>query len=268
MGKNIAAVALLAFFIQQLLLIGSLGSTGLALGIVVRSASQARFRGVSCRAHRLCAVVPHSSSVSHGKAYYLAPIYPVLLADGSDFRRELDGERLRARCCCGGGRRLRCRHCTACHPNDVRGGFHPLFDGSRNDAIGDCDGTPGSNQVCRRALPTCMAGRKWRRRLPRSIGHCLRRSAPRPYSLAAITAKPHRHRHLRCSKLGLPPAISGHNNYWIWGPRGHDGSVVIEIGGTREKHLALFGSVEFAGWIESPAPCHMKRISRSGSNAA
>jgi len=50
----------------------------------------------------------------------------------------------------------------------------------------------------------------------------------------------------------LPPAISGHNNYWIWGPRGHDGSVVIEIGGTREEHLALFRSVEFAGWIESP----------------
>ena len=39
------------------------------------------------------------------------------------------------------------------------------------------------------------------------------------------------------SRLGLPPAISGHNNYWIWGPRGHDGSVVIEIGGTREQRL-------------------------------
>lgn len=54
------------------------------------------------------------------------------------------------------------------------------------------------------------------------------------------------------SRLGMPPAISGHNSYWIWGPRGRDGSVVIELGGSREDHLKDFRSVEFAGWIESP----------------
>ena len=31
--------------------------------------------------------------------------------------------------------------------------------------------------------------------------------------------------------LGLPPAVSGHNNYFLWGPQGHDGSVVIRLGG-------------------------------------
>ncbi|HEY1976110.1 MAG TPA: glycosyltransferase family 39 protein [Candidatus Baltobacteraceae bacterium] len=30
---------------------------------------------------------------------------------------------------------------------------------------------------------------------------------------------------------GLPPALSGQNNYWIWGPRGYDGSVVVEVNG-------------------------------------
>jgi hypothetical protein len=30
--------------------------------------------------------------------------------------------------------------------------------------------------------------------------------------------------------LGLPPAISGHNNYALWGPQGHDGSVLIVLG--------------------------------------
>ncbi|HVA34429.1 MAG TPA: glycosyltransferase family 39 protein [Candidatus Baltobacteraceae bacterium] len=34
------------------------------------------------------------------------------------------------------------------------------------------------------------------------------------------------------SPYGLPPAISGHNNYWIWGPRGYDGSVVVEVNGS------------------------------------
>jgi hypothetical protein len=33
----------------------------------------------------------------------------------------------------------------------------------------------------------------------------------------------------------LPPALSGHNNYWVWGPRGYDGSVVIEVNGTCEE---------------------------------
>ncbi|HEY5258341.1 MAG TPA: glycosyltransferase family 39 protein [Candidatus Baltobacteraceae bacterium] len=30
---------------------------------------------------------------------------------------------------------------------------------------------------------------------------------------------------------GLPPALSGHNQYWLWGPRGYDGSTVVKIGG-------------------------------------
>jgi hypothetical protein len=31
-------------------------------------------------------------------------------------------------------------------------------------------------------------------------------------------------------RYGLPPALSGHNQYFLWGPRGYDGSVVIRIG--------------------------------------
>ncbi|MBW8880754.1 MAG: glycosyltransferase family 39 protein [Asticcacaulis sp.] len=52
--------------------------------------------------------------------------------------------------------------------------------------------------------------------------------------------------------LGLPPAVSGHNNYFLWGPRGHDGSVVIIIGGTPEQYASLFGSVTLAGRTDSP----------------
>ena len=32
-------------------------------------------------------------------------------------------------------------------------------------------------------------------------------------------------------KDGLPPAISGDNQYYLWGPRGYDGSVIITING-------------------------------------
>jgi hypothetical protein len=52
-------------------------------------------------------------------------------------------------------------------------------------------------------------------------------------------------------KFGLPPAISGHNNYWIWGPRGHEGSVVIVLGGA-PKDYDNYGSVRLAGRTDDP----------------
>jgi Dolichyl-phosphate-mannose-protein mannosyltransferase len=30
---------------------------------------------------------------------------------------------------------------------------------------------------------------------------------------------------------GLPPALSGNNNFWIWGPRGYSGNVMIDVNG-------------------------------------
>jgi hypothetical protein len=52
--------------------------------------------------------------------------------------------------------------------------------------------------------------------------------------------------------MPLPPAISGHNNYFLWGPRGRDGSVVIRLGGEREQLLKSYASVEAAGTIDPP----------------
>jgi len=52
--------------------------------------------------------------------------------------------------------------------------------------------------------------------------------------------------------LGLPPAISGHNTYFLWGPRGHDGSVVIVVGGDRAALLKGYREVTAAGRVDSP----------------
>jgi hypothetical protein len=43
---------------------------------------------------------------------------------------------------------------------------------------------------------------------------------------------------------GLPPAISRHNSYYFWGPRGCTGEVVLVIGDDRERLDELFASVE------------------------
>ena len=47
--------------------------------------------------------------------------------------------------------------------------------------------------------------------------------------------------------LGLPPAISQHNSYWIWGPGSCTGAVVLIIGGELADHVDDFASVEPAG---------------------
>jgi len=50
---------------------------------------------------------------------------------------------------------------------------------------------------------------------------------------------------------GLPKAISGNNNYYLWGPREYSGEVVISFGVPREDLEALFGQVERAAIILS-----------------
>jgi 4-amino-4-deoxy-L-arabinose transferase-like glycosyltransferase len=50
-------------------------------------------------------------------------------------------------------------------------------------------------------------------------------------------------------KYDLPPVISGHNNYWIWGPGDRSGDVVIVLGGDREDNEAVFESVEHADTV-------------------
>ena len=48
-------------------------------------------------------------------------------------------------------------------------------------------------------------------------------------------------------RYGLPPALSGHQTYWLWGPRGYSGSCLVVLGDTRERLEELFEHVEYVG---------------------
>ena len=52
-------------------------------------------------------------------------------------------------------------------------------------------------------------------------------------------------------KLGLPPAISGHNSYWLWGPGKGEVDAVIIIGGDRADNARYFESIEIVGQTAS-----------------
>ncbi|MBS1799127.1 MAG: glycosyltransferase family 39 protein [Acidobacteria bacterium] len=52
---------------------------------------------------------------------------------------------------------------------------------------------------------------------------------------------------------GLPFAVSGHNNYWLWGSHGYTGELMIIINGATPGDMRKFyDSVEVAGRMEHP----------------
>ena len=54
------------------------------------------------------------------------------------------------------------------------------------------------------------------------------------------------------SEDGLPPALSGQDQYYVWGPRGYDGSVVIHINGDPGRWRANCASLDMAGTFGAP----------------
>ena len=51
---------------------------------------------------------------------------------------------------------------------------------------------------------------------------------------------------------GLPPAISGHNNYWLWGTHGYSGNVIIDVHGDCGASEHLFASSRRAAVFDGP----------------
>jgi hypothetical protein len=53
-------------------------------------------------------------------------------------------------------------------------------------------------------------------------------------------------------KYGLPPAISGHQSYFLWGPRGYTGESMIVMDDKQEELEPLFSSVKKVARVEHP----------------
>ena len=46
---------------------------------------------------------------------------------------------------------------------------------------------------------------------------------------------------------GLPKSLSGHQTWWLWGPHGHSGNCLIVLDDSREKLEQLWSNVQFVG---------------------
>jgi Dolichyl-phosphate-mannose-protein mannosyltransferase len=53
-------------------------------------------------------------------------------------------------------------------------------------------------------------------------------------------------------RYGLPPAIGGHQNYFLWGPRDYTGESMIIMGESLKSLAPKFASVEKVGRVEHP----------------
>ena len=54
------------------------------------------------------------------------------------------------------------------------------------------------------------------------------------------------------SKYGLPKAISGHQNYFLWGPRDYTGESVIVMRGKQEELEGWYANVEKVAAVNHP----------------
>jgi hypothetical protein len=52
--------------------------------------------------------------------------------------------------------------------------------------------------------------------------------------------------------LGLPKALSGHNSYFYWGPRGYSGACMIIFGERSQEFIRYFGAVQITATSSSP----------------
>jgi hypothetical protein len=48
-------------------------------------------------------------------------------------------------------------------------------------------------------------------------------------------------------KYGLPPALSGHQTWFLWGPRGYSGNCMIVLGDRRQRLEELWEHVDYVG---------------------
>lgn len=53
-------------------------------------------------------------------------------------------------------------------------------------------------------------------------------------------------------RYGLPPALSGHQTYYLWGPRGYSGNCLIVLDDRQEVLDRLFEHVEYVGRSDNP----------------
>jgi hypothetical protein len=246
-GKNLA-LSPLSFFGQQFLLMGPASAPVWLAGLWAASVRprRAAYRIFPIAYFLLCFVF----IASHGKAYYLSSIYPVFFSFGAVaielWLRNLAARRVLLAAIAASG--------AIFSPIAV-----PVLPVKTYiayaSAIGMGPSATATERIRLGVLPQQYADMFGWPEMAAKIAGVYNALPPEERAKAVFFGQNYGEAaaiDIFGRKLGLPPAISTHNNYYLWGPRGYDGSVWIVIGGNYQQMVGLFQSVEKVGVTDSP----------------
>jgi hypothetical protein len=98
-------------------------------------------------------------------------------------------------------------------------------------------------------LPQFFADRLGWRELAEAVAEVQRALPPEDQAMACVFGQNYGQAgaiDFYARDLGLPPAISGHNSFWLWGPGSCTGELIIVIAGDGDELAKLFESAELA----------------------
>ena len=187
--------------------------------------------------------------VLHGKSYYLAPVYPMLLAAGGVAVERAFANRLKW-----------CKPALLIAILATGALFAPLAvpilpPGKLVAYMRAIVLQPPRTETSHTApLPQLFADQFGWEEMVASVGHVYNHLRPEDKKRAAIFCQNYGEAgaiDFFGSKFGLPRAISGHQNYFLWGPRDWTGEVVLVLDTRDDDEREQFASVEDLGQIVS-----------------
>lgn len=246
-GKNLE-LSPLAYFQQQILFVGPLAAPVWLAGLW---AGLARPERKTWRAFAIAYVLLFALFVAiHGKAYYLSPIYPLMLGMGAvTWERWLTRPAWRA---------------VALAALTITGAAMapfavPVLSEKTYIAYAAAMGlTPAATATEHNRLgplPQHFADMHGWPEMAAKVAAVYRALPPEDRARAVFFGQDYGQSaaiDVFGRPLDLPPAIGGHNNYFLWGPSGHDGSVLIAVGGDPADYARMFGSITVAGATDDP----------------
>ena len=238
-----------AFIGQQFLFMNPLAAPvwvgGLAWLLAGRPARRYRVLGVAYLVSLVTLIV------AHGRTYYLASAYPMLIAAGGV---ALEGWLARPRLAWA---RVAYTALVGVSGAMLAPMFTPVLEPETfirySRAIGM--GMPQLEHRRTSALPQFFADRFGWPEMAETVARVYQSLPPEERARAAIFGQDYGQAgaiDFYGPKLGLPKAISGHLTYWYWGPRDYTGEIAIVLGDRREALERHFGSVQEAAVVSHP----------------
>ncbi len=248
-GRNVA-LSSAGFIAQQILLLHPLAAPLWIAGLwyFFRDSEGKRFRALGWT----YLVILVCFLALNGRVYYLAPAYPMLFAAGAVVFERFAVSVSRAW--------LRTAYVAALL---VTGallgpfGFFPMLPARTYIAYSKAlhFGPPKLETNALGPLPQIYADMYGWKEMAEAVGGAYWKLSPQDRKRCAIFGQNYGQAgaiDFFGSKMGLPNAISGHQSYYFWGPRGYTGECMVVMDDTPEKLSKYFDSVQKVASVYHP----------------